>query len=636
MHTHPQDRENRVRLDDVLVELSTGSPDEAFEADVVNIGPGGLAVRSPLLPEIGSKLRCSFASPLDGSAIHAQCEVVWAADQGPNLGEFGLRFERLSGESAESLRRIVESDDRMLSASEASDLGWAPPPATESSIIGLALDGVSSELVAEAVHDSRDVLVAEQELPFLRIGTGVTTESGRRGVLQSVELRVDDELPRLVLTVVYDSETESSDELDALLAEPPKVVREPARAVSWLDEGEPDASDEADDAYSPASDDADESRAPDARFADGYDDGYDEVDDETSADHDTIPDDVEPSMRDDAIELRAAKARPRTTASRVREVGEPVLAKASDVASAVKDATSDRLATAIPAVRDGLDRARQSATAVAENVGSSALEGMKASFARVARFASLLVDKTRAESPDAAARPKRVQRRPDQAGVTPQKGQAAATSSIKGRHVLVGSLAVVVLALAARGVWNAPDEPSATPPAAPAPAEGTLDISAAPPAAAPVLAAAVPAATTPPPVPTVSTPTFAAGPMPTPTYPSALGGEAPTQAVVAQAPRVMHFGAASVPGATPFELRMNMAIDSIAGESASDGFTVHISRSTSATRAGPIAEQHPDVEQASVTNQGTDSVLRIRFKPGRHPAYRVEANGDRLRILIGR
>ena len=95
------------------------------------MSPGGIALRSPLLPDVGTRLHCRFANPLDGEQIRAECEVVWASDHGPNLGEFGLRFERLSAESAESLRRLVEDDDRMLTSEEAKALGWSAPPSIE-------------------------------------------------------------------------------------------------------------------------------------------------------------------------------------------------------------------------------------------------------------------------------------------------------------------------------------------------------------------------------------------------------------------------------------------------------------------------------------------------------------------------
>lgn len=636
-----QIRESRVALGDVLVALSTDSPGEAFEADVLNVGPGGLAVRSPLLPDVGSRLECTFASPFDGSDISAVCEVVWAADQGPHLGEFGLRFESLSGESAESLRRLVESTDRLLSDDEASELGWSTAPAQPSSIIGLSLDSVASELVAEVVHDSLDALLAEQELPFLRLGTGVTTESGRRGVLQSVELRIEDDLPRLVLTIVYDEE--GSLELNQ------RVESREASYSGASDEND-DIEDEDEQAHSSADDADDVDDMPSqARFAHGRSSDDTEFTSEPAdaeSDHDTIPDDRAAHL-DRAAHADRAPAAPASAA--LREASEPEatkgdapLSRAADAALAVKDAAAERLSSALPAVRGGIDRARQSVADVAGEVGANAAQTARESLSRMSRFVSLLGAKLRAEESPNEARPRRVQRRPDERTQESSAGTIAAPTRIKGRHILVATLAVVVLGLAAHGVWNAPDAgaaqtqtPATQPVSEPVEALPTSQPSSAAPAQLPDVV---------PSVPTVTTPEYAAGRIPEPTYPSSVGpeaaagaarGSASATAQPAPSPGARTFGAEAVPSAMPFELMMHMPIVGISGEATSDGFTVQITGSTSATRAGPIAERHPDVDQASVTNVGENSVLRIRFKPGRRPAYRVEANGNRLRILLG-
>lgn len=604
-HREAIERPERIRLDEVLVELCTDSPDEAFEADALNVSPGGLALRSPLLPEVGSRMRCRFQSPLDGTTIHADCEVVWSADQGPNLGEFGLRFERLSGESAEALRQLVELEDRVMTPTEAADLGWSPAPVSGPVTIALSLEGVGSELIAEVAHESDDVLVAEQELPFLRLGTSVVTEEGRRGVLQSVELRLDGELPRLVLTIGYDDESiagASSDELDA------------ASAAAY----------DADDDLDPG-DDCERASIGD--------------------DHDTLPDGsmtfedrpttelyasgvAVPVTDEDA---RADEPRPR---ARVREVGEPVLAKASAVASAVKDATSERFSSAIPVVRDGLENARETATAAASSGLSRLLEALRTLAAHVRRFVTVFRAR-QASTVAAATPPRRVQRRPgERASEVPA---AEPEPKVRGRHVVLGAFGLLVLLLAVRGVLRAPDS-AAAPVLAPAPSASAAVVETAPAAiAAPT---PVPTGSVPPPVPTVSTPALAAGPMPSPTYPSMTrpdqAAEAAAPAPAPVTPPSRHFGAATVPGAMPFELLMTTPIERIDGQTTESGFVVQITRSNSLTRASPIAAQHPAVDRASVSNLGENATLRIDFKPGQHPAYRVEANGNRLRILIGR
>lgn len=626
-HREAIERPERIPLDEVLVELCSDSPDEAFEADGLNVSPGGLAVRSPLLPEVGSRMSCRFQSPVDGSLIDADCEVVWSADQGPHLGEFGLRFERLSGESAEALRRLVEPEDRVMTAAEAADLGWSAAPETGPVTIALSLDGVASDLIAEVVHEDDQALVAEQELPFLRLGTGVVTEEGRRGVLRSVELRLDADLPRLVLTIDYEEGDASSAQI----------------------------SDES-DAFAHAVDDG-ETRDELARSGD-------EAELETSllgADHDTIPD-ATPTDRETPVvfathraqaaeeprESRAARTpapareEPRTHETKrtlARDVGEPVLARANAVAAAMKDATSERLSSALPVVRDGLGQARETAAAAASTGYARTVAALRALATHLRRFVALLrARQLEAEKANAAAAVpvRRVQRRPGER--TPEaEPKSEPDKKVRGRHLVLGLFGALVLVLAVRGVMRAPDSSAVPAPTVPASAPVVAEAPPAP-AVAPAPTTPVPAANAQAAAPTVTSPTYEGGPIPSPTYPSMARPDQPAE-VAAPAPTTppsRHFGAASVPGAMPFELLMTTPIERIQGEETANGFTVEITRSNSLTRASPIAARHPSVDRASVSNLGENATLRIDFKPGQHPAYRVEANGNRLRILIGR
>ena len=60
---------SRIPLES-LVQLSHEDFDEPFEAEGVDLGLGGLAMRAPYLPDVGDRLRCRF----DGVA--AEAEVV--------------------------------------------------------------------------------------------------------------------------------------------------------------------------------------------------------------------------------------------------------------------------------------------------------------------------------------------------------------------------------------------------------------------------------------------------------------------------------------------------------------------------------------------------------------------------------
>ena len=91
-----------------------------------------------------------------------------------------------------------------------------------------------------------------------------------------------------------------------------------------------------------------------------------------------------------------------------------------------------------------------------------------------------------------------------------------------------------------------------------------------------------------------------------------------------------------MPNGEKYVLRMSNPVVEMDGIIDEDGFSVTIPGSLSLSRAGPIASAHPAVEYASILIRGDFSEIIVRFVPGRHPAYRVEANGPSLEITISR
>jgi len=81
---------------------------------------------------------------------------------------------------------------------------------------------------------------------------------------------------------------------------------------------------------------------------------------------------------------------------------------------------------------------------------------------------------------------------------------------------------------------------------------------------------------------------------------------------------------------------MSQRVDGVRGEALPDGFRVDVDGALSLDRAGPIAAAHPSVERATILNRGDHAELRVRFVSGRHPAYRVEARGSSVVVVIGR
>jgi hypothetical protein len=126
--------------------------------------------------------------------------VVWAHDSGPQVGEFGVRFTRLSDEDQMRIEALIQQ--------------WGRTSA-DAPTVRLQLDGVASPIVAELLSDTETELSVEQRLPFLAIGSAVQNEtSGRRGHLEAVELKLDDKTPKLVLSIGYESVESASEDLD--------------------------------------------------------------------------------------------------------------------------------------------------------------------------------------------------------------------------------------------------------------------------------------------------------------------------------------------------------------------------------------------------------------------------------------
>ena len=182
----------RVPLDEVLIKLHPEGFQEEFEADGINVGAGGLSMRASVLPEVGSTLRCRLDNPTGGEAIQLIGRVVWAHESGPQVGEFGIRFTHLSEDDQTHIEALIQR--------------WGRTTA-KAPLVQLLLDGVDSPIVAEVQAESDMELSVEQPLPFLAIGSAVLNESaGRRGRLETVELKMDDATPRLVLSIGYEAD----------------------------------------------------------------------------------------------------------------------------------------------------------------------------------------------------------------------------------------------------------------------------------------------------------------------------------------------------------------------------------------------------------------------------------------------
>ncbi len=107
----------------------------------------------------------------------------------------------------------------------------------------LSLDGASLPIVARIERSTDEMLVVGRRLPFLRIGTRVEDESGKKGAISRVSLAVEEGVPYLSVELEYDVARPSApprERRDATLgyemrpSRPPSIS--PPSAASRLDE----------------------------------------------------------------------------------------------------------------------------------------------------------------------------------------------------------------------------------------------------------------------------------------------------------------------------------------------------------------------------------------------------------------
>lgn len=603
----------RVPLD-LWIRLAHEDYEETFDADGVDISTGGLALRADYLPEVGDRLRCSFESPPTGEEIAVDGQVVWAHEAGERSGEFGLRFDAVDEHVQEHLRELV----RHLRGDA-------------SKIARLHLDGVASPIEAEVLeHDARWMTV-EQELPFLRIGMGITLEgagAAPRGELASVDLRIVDGVPRLVLAVELGAHALAGDDHDDEAA---------------YDDGAYDGED-------------------------GYDgDGYDEEAYGDEAHDDGTFDEEEPpasaAVADDCTvqdfqmpEALLDAAPPRDDVQVFATHDEDDEDEPREVIADDDLATPSRLAALRERLSPMIARARTASAAAMKKVGPAAKviwaklvafarvvkqkAGPRAAalFARVAALFATLFAKVvsrKGKRRTTAAPPKRV------AGTPRRRQQAAeevAPPKRNGRRIIALSVlafagvgaAVYALAGGDEEAVETAELPAAS--AAPAPLPAPAPVAEAPfpeaiasvdpetPEAAEIVAEAAPA------------PEPEGGQLGAPSFPSLRDAD-PSSAPVVEGPS---FGAASVPEARSTTIRMSQSVATLRGQATDGGFTVTVPGALALDRAGPIAAANPSVERAMILNRGDHAVLTVRFVAGRTPPYRVVARGRAIEVAIGR
>ncbi len=650
----------RVPLEDVLVELRPEGFDEAFEADAVDLGLGGLAMRAAILPDVGSRLHCRFQSPHDGRCVDARAEVVWARDDGAAAGEFGLCFDALEPEAEASIRGFVVAWQSAMGLDvESSDHG----------LVSLQLEGVGPRLDADVVHRSGDVLVVEQGLPFLRLGKGVE-EGGRLGRLESVDLRVEGDTPRLVLTVGFGlqetEETASSGDTLMDAPAPREASRAAGREVTFSEGLRTEPSQTLTSRTVPRDDvevwsrqDArpEDSRCGEARSEDGEVD-YGEADygeaeaaaiaraearqaRETQREAETPR--IVRTERGSVSEAPSRETRSRESQSPAQalEVRSPESRSLEEVQGS--SATVEARGQALAQVRGFGLQVKAWATVVWAKVAPAtrvawarARHTVGSFLRRIGPFARVLAARARGKA--AAPTTRKATPAPTPAARAPRRSTKAPGRESRGDEqpprrgrmwIALGGVAAIATGSAialAGGDEAAPSE--VTLPTLTDPESG--DVGAAP-------TEPGPAAATTPSVPTLeggARPSSAPGELP-PDSPYALDVASAAPAATPAMSSGATFGTA---GTTGDELRMRMdgPIGGIRGERTDEGFRVVVAGVRAIDGARRLAAMSAAIERASILNESEGAVLNVRFVAGQSPAYLVRADGDALVVTVAR
>ena len=705
------------------IELFLDGYDEGFFAEGVDLGLGGIALRSSVLPDVGSRLVCRF--DVEGDPVEVPGEVVWAALEGPRIGSFGLRFEGISLENEAAVAQLVDDwhrdlavhdaydsfDDEPESFDDADSLDEGAPLASDAlqpgALVEVRLDGVGPAIEAELIHAGDDALVVEQALPFLRLDTIVTAE-GRRGELKDVALRLDGGVPRLVFTLWLDEERaapvnvapatvidEPSISPPDLLAEvsslagAPRSERETIQGApeeTALVSAEGDLAREEEQGRAALTPEEDE-LALDARseigsLLDSLDDGPDDgaVEDEPTTrarereasrvfelERDDVPTPVPHDGRGSvAVGLDGRIDPAELGKSTLRLRGAELLARLASV----------RVWVALVArqIMPRAARLGQQLSGLMRRLAPRAVELGKTFGARVGGLAGTIRARgvrvpgakqkakkrqTARPAPARASRPAaRRQEARGEARVEPEaegRGARKKRARQQAAAIGVGAFALVAGAAFAFGgddqvegdaaaVATPPSEPLATdavaPSSAPAPAVVGLLPAEPEPSASAEVAAAEPAVS--------AAAERRAGRIPAPSFPTLQDatrppspGEVPANSPYAEQPveqdnAVRRFGAENISARYEFGLRLSGDNQGLRGEETTDGFVVHLPGVSSLDPAGRIASTHPRIAAASIENDDEGAHLRVTFREGRRPDFRVDLTGRRVRLRFSR
>jgi hypothetical protein len=637
-------REERLPLD-VLVELHNELGDQILEADGLDLGPQGMAMRAAFIPPLGARLKCRFRCPPEGTPVLVDGEVVWAEQSGPRVGTFGMRFVELDTKSAVAIREYLEPE--ALEPEPA-----APPPPR---VATLNIDGLGAPIEADVRLSDAGRVVLEQELSFLKLGRGdVVDVPGRgkqRGRIGSIELRHGAlDVPTLVFGILLDEAPEAA-RSPAAAREPAKLEPELRVAVQLAAAQAPGEEARAED--EPAVDTWPERPAfalegqPSGERGDevtvsapGLDLAARELDNgepefvvrkprrprrEPDATHEPVVRELR-SEQDEADEFLELKKR------------------LPPAALAGKRALVQWMVHARVLVLPWLASARAWFGGLREQGLASSRASLATLFARVRSWLAAQLERLKAmraaqrtrqqQRTQAAPRVQRSQAvREPSSRPEPQKQQQPVRAVARNRRLYALGLASVGVAL---GVYALAPRSGAdrirVPHESLRPTPQLLADTSMPEAPAATLAPALTA-----PAPVAAAPVTASASA-QPGLAEAAPAHGPAAPALDAPPNAANltFGTADVSNGRTFVLRMSGPVQELEGDQRPDGFTVRVPGRLALDRASPIATSHRAVARAMILNRGDYAELTVDFLPGMAPKYRVIGKDNTIEVTLER
>jgi hypothetical protein len=709
------------------IALSHEGYHEPFDAECVDLSPGGLSLRASCLPGVGETLTCHFAAPDADQQIEVRGEVVWAHLEGHRGGEFGVRFLDVDAITVALISEMIgEQESRTRRDSAAAQTN-------QTATAQLAVDGSTDTFTARLLRRSSGLVTFEQDLSFLKLGRGVSAYQGddvQRGQIASVAVRYDGATPKLMVTLRYEpseapddahtrSETDSATDVDALNAKTSteRVSHDTTPDLDAPVEGSIGRGavtlTEFDAAFSAHAEPNDADGLPTMSTRSEFDlpSAVEEADAPVTTGTPTTFDDedVGPALftadEDSSADQRYEEAAARMLGDRQATVhvaettSLPTVERCDpSVMFSVDDTDDDFRPKRAPAALtiaasfclSLIGALRRIALSAWQRAQSSWLPVVKARTQGLAHNigpkATALWARTHQQSLPwmrstlrraIDARDHLSQRLSGQGRRRRTTGFSVAPVSVAPsvnrrslateptakrplQFILLAVAAVTGLGLASYALFSAPD-PRIVPvhrEITPAPGTSiTAPAASIPAAAAPTIQA--PAITLPAVATALPAPSYEAGRIAAPSYPSIeraapiavkateIGAAATEPAVAVPTPATIEsttitsnagqntkqFGASSVRG-RHFILQMSAPVKALSGSSDDGGFSVIIDGALSLDRAGPIAANHSGVARAMILNKGDRAELTIRFRDGLSPKYQVLAKADTIEITI--